>query len=72
MPHFIELVHILHASGIIRRGEFVLVDDVFHDRACPAVPCGTNLLCCCNCEIVIGGRSYLYSDFVAPKGGSIA
>jgi hypothetical protein len=72
MSHFIELVQELYASGIIRRGQFVVVDDVFHDRGCPAVPCGTNLLCCCDCEIVIRGWSYFYSDFVTPKGGSIA
>jgi hypothetical protein len=72
MSHFLELVHILHASGIIQHGQFVVVDDVFHDCGCPAVSCGTNLVCCCNCEIVIAGRSYFYSDFVTAKGGSVA
>jgi hypothetical protein len=72
MSHFLELVHKLHASGIIQRGQFVVVDDVFHDRGCPAVPCGTNLVCCCDCEIVIGGRSYLYAQYVTPKGGFTA
>jgi hypothetical protein len=67
--HFTELVGKLQTSGVIRRGQFVMIDDVFHDRGCPAVPCGTNLVCCCDCEIVIGGRSYLYSHYVTPEGG---
>jgi hypothetical protein len=70
--HLTELVHQLHASGVIRCGQFVLVDDVFHDRGCPAVPAGTNLVCICNCEIVIGGQCYLFSDFVPPGASSIA
>ena len=53
----------LFELGIIPRGKFTLME-TFHDPGCPTLVTGSGLDCNCDCEIEIGGRTYLYSEFL--------
>lgn len=65
--HSLRLLQTLFDLGIIPRGRFSLAH-VRHDEECPALAEGSGLHCCCNPEVEVAGRCYLYSDLVEPGG----
>ena len=67
--HYITLSLRLYDLGIIPRGEFTLMETK-HDPDCASLTSGSSLNCNCDCEIVLGARSYIYSDWVEPRGRS--
>jgi hypothetical protein len=67
MSSVLELITRLNALGLIPRGQFSLVE-IRHDSDCPSLWSQSSLDCNCDCEVVVGRRSYLHSQFVAPKG----
>jgi hypothetical protein len=64
--HYIMLALRLLDLGIIRRGEFTLME-TRHDPDCPTLVTGSGLDCNCDCEIEIGGCTHSYSDLVKPE-----
>jgi len=67
--HSLRLLLQLVELGIIARGRFSWVH-VRHDWDCPALASGSGLDCCCNSEVEVAGRCYLFSDFVEQGGQS--
>jgi len=67
MSSTLELLSRLYTLGIIPLGQFSLIE-IRHDPGCPSLYSQSSLDCSCDCEIVLDGRIYLYSDFVIPRG----
>jgi len=61
-PRHIEFALMLLNLGIIPPGQFSMIE-IRHDDDCPRLSTPSGLNCTCDCEIVVGGRSYLYSEF---------
>jgi hypothetical protein len=66
MSHYIQLAFALYSLGVIPRGGLTLVE-TRHDHSCPSLSTGLHFVCNCDCEIVLDGKSHLYSEFV-PQG----
>ena len=67
MSSTLALLSTLYELRIIPRGEFSWVE-IRHDPGCPALLSQSNLDCRCDCEVVLRGKTYLYSDFFGSRG----
>jgi hypothetical protein len=64
----LELLVKMFALDIIPRGKFSCVE-IRHDYDCPSLSIGSSFACNCDCEVLLDGKGYLYSEFFSSRGG---